>query len=162
MFGNIVVNDMTHARDIQPASGNIRCDHDFVFSAFESFQCFDSLSLGAVGMEDSYGVFAGLELMSNAIGALFRSAKDQRAVVIGSLEQRHQEIKFLLGSCWIDRMRDGLRRRTPSSNFDRFGFLQHGGSKSLNLRRQSRGKEQGLAISGNLPNDATNIWQETH
>src|SRR5882724_5186446 len=37
VFGNIVINDVTDAGDIEPARGDIGRDHHFVFAALESF-----------------------------------------------------------------------------------------------------------------------------
>jgi len=52
VFGNIVINDVTDAGDIEPARGDIGRDHHFVFAALESFERLDPFALRAIRMQD--------------------------------------------------------------------------------------------------------------
>ena len=51
MLRHVVIDDVTHAGNVEPARGDIRRDHDFVFAALETLQRFDALTLRAIGMQ---------------------------------------------------------------------------------------------------------------
>ena len=58
MFGDIVIDDVAHAGNVESAGCDIRRHHHFVLAALESFQCFDSFPLGAVGMQYRDGMLS--------------------------------------------------------------------------------------------------------
>ena len=45
MLRHVVIDYMTHARDVQPARRDIGRNHHFVFSALEALQRLDALTL---------------------------------------------------------------------------------------------------------------------
>src|ERR1700745_1016805 len=100
--------------------------------------------------------------MRHAIGIYFCSAKDQDAVKICSLQQRHQQIEFLISGHRVNCVRDCFRRRAASTNFDQNWIAQSPCSETFDLRWQRSREEQSLTVCGNLLNDATHVWQKTH
>ena len=82
MLGHIVIDDVTHAGDVEPARCDIRSNHDFVFPAFKSFERFDSFALGTIGVQNCDGVFRVFQLVGNTIGAVFGPAENERTVKI--------------------------------------------------------------------------------
>ena len=100
--------------------------------------------------------------MRDAIGAVLRPAKDECAVEVCALQQRHEEIELLFGGHGVNRVCDRFRRRTAHANFHQLGIAQHPGGKPLNLRRQRRGKQKCLSICRNFFNDASHVRQKTH
>ena len=100
--------------------------------------------------------------MRDAVGAVLRAGENQRAVEIGALEQRHEQVEFLLRRDRINRMGDGLGRRTPRADLHHLRLPQNPGGEPLDLRRQGGGKEQGLPVGGNLFHNPPHVGQETH
>ena len=74
--------------------------------------------------------------MRDAIGLLFRPAKNQCAVEICSLEQRHEQIEFLFRCHGIDSMSDGFRRRTARADFNHRRIVQDPRRQTFDLRRK--------------------------
>ena len=103
-----------------------------------------------------------LQLARDAVGAVFGAGKNQRAVVIRALEQRHEQIEFLLGRDRIDRVRDGFGRRTPRADFDHLRIAQNPRGEPLDLGRKRGGEKQRLPVGGNLFDDPAHVGQETH
>ena len=100
--------------------------------------------------------------MRDPVGAVFGAGENQRAVEIGALEQRHEQIEFLLGRDRINRMRNGLGRRTPRADLDHFRLAQNPGGEPLDLRRQRRREKQRLPIGRDLFHDPPHVGQKTH
>ena len=48
MLGDVVIDHVTYAGDVEPARGDVSRYHHFVFAALESVQRFDSFPLRAV------------------------------------------------------------------------------------------------------------------
>ena len=105
---------------------------------------------------------ACFQLDARFVGAVFRPGKNQRAVEIGALEQRHEQIEFLLGRDRINGMRHRLGRRAARADLDHFRLAQNPGGEPLDLRRQRRGEKQRLPIGRNLFDDPAHVGQKTH
>src|SRR5436309_14917847 len=45
MLWHIVVDDMAHTGDVDPARGDVGSNHHFIFATFKTFQRFDALTL---------------------------------------------------------------------------------------------------------------------
>ena len=162
MFRHVVIDDVTDTGDVEAARRNIGRDHDFVFARLKSFQCFDPFTLGAVGMQNRDSMVGLLQFMRDAIGVHFCSAKNQNAVELRSLKQRHEQIEFLFGRDRINRVGDGLGRRTAHANFDQFRIPQDPFGQSLDFRRQGGRKEKRLSIRGNFFDDLADLRQKPH
>ncbi len=113
MLRHVVIDDVTDAGDVEPARGDVGCDHDFVLARLESFERFDSFALGAIGMKHRNGMLRVLQEMGDAVGALFGAAENKDAIVIRALEKRDEQVELLLGCDGINRVRDCFGRRTP-------------------------------------------------
>src|SRR5205085_11935749 len=53
-------------------------------------------------------------------------------------------------------------RRTPDPNLDHLRFPQHPRSQALNLRRERRGKKEGLPVGRDLFDDSAHIREKSH
>ena len=93
---------------------------------------------------------------------IFVRQKIKHAVKIRPLEQRHEQIELLLGRHRINRVRDGLGRRTPHSDFDCFRIAQNPGGEPFDLWRQSGREQKRLPIPRNFFDDSTHVGQKTH
>ena len=103
-----------------------------------------------------------LEEVRDAISVHFGSAKNQYAVEICSLQQRHEEIEFLFRCHGIDCVSDGFRRRTAHADFHQRRIAQYPCGQAFDLRWQCRREQQGLPVRWNFLNDAAHVRQKTH
>ncbi len=102
------------------------------------------------------------QFVSNTIGAVLCARKDQRAVEVRPLQQRHEQIEFLFGGDGVNGVRDSFGGRTAHANFHQLGIAQHPGSQPLDLRWQRRRKKQRLPIGRDFLNDPANIGKKAH
>ena len=58
MLGHIVINDMTHAGDVESARCDVGRHHHFVFAALESLERFDPFALCPIGMQHGHGMLS--------------------------------------------------------------------------------------------------------
>src|SRR6266478_7476936 len=58
MLGHIIIDDMTNAGNIEAARRDVGRDHYFILAALKTFKRFDTLALGAVGMQHRHRMFA--------------------------------------------------------------------------------------------------------
>ena len=110
VLGHIVIDHVTYARDIQSARRNIGRNHHFVFAALESLQRLDAFSLRPIGMQHRHSVLGMFQEVRDPVGILFGPAKNQYAIEICSLQQRHEKIEFLFRGNGINRVGDCFRR----------------------------------------------------
>ena len=61
MAGDIVIDDVRDALDIEPARGEIGGDEHFELAGLEAFERFDALTLRAVRVQDGDGVLLILQ-----------------------------------------------------------------------------------------------------
>ncbi len=95
--GNVVVDDVRHAGDVDAAGGDVRGDHHLVLAGLEAFECLDALRLRAVGVQDGDGMIRGLELAGDLVGAVLGAGENEAAVKIGLLEQCDQQVELEAG-----------------------------------------------------------------
>ena len=117
MLRHIVINDVTDTGDIETARGDVGCDHHFVLATLETFQRFDALALSAIRMQHRHGMLSLFQFVSDPVGPMFRSRKNQRAVKVSAFEKRHQEIELLFGRDRINRVGHGFSGRTANADF---------------------------------------------
>ena len=162
MLRHVVIDDVTYTGDVKAARRDVGGDHHFVFAALESFERFDALALGAIGVQHGDGVSGVFQKMRDPIRILFCPAKNQDAVEVGALQQSDEQIEFLLGRDRVNRVRDCFRRRTARTDLYQFWITQYPCSEALDLRWQRRRKQKRLSIPGNPFHDAAHIWQKSH
>src|SRR5260370_41478750 len=159
---HVVIDDATYSGDVKAALRDVGGVHHFVFTNLESFERFDALALGAIGVQHGDGVSGVFQKMRDPIRILFCPAKNQDAVEVGALQQSDEQIEFLLGRNRINRVRDCFRRRTAHADLHHFRITQHPRSEALDLWWQRRRKQKRLSIPGNLFHYAAHIWQKSH
>ena len=96
MLRHVVVDDVAHVRDVQPARGNVRGHQHLKPAGAEALQRLFALLLRAVRVQHGHGVIVALEQAHDAVGPVLRPAKDQHRVVIHALQQFEQQVGFLL------------------------------------------------------------------
>src|SRR5215475_3915220 len=82
---HIIIDNMAHAREAQPARCDICPNHHFVFSALKSLQRLDAFTLRPIGMQYRHRMLPMLKKMGDPVGILLRTAKNQYAIKVCSL-----------------------------------------------------------------------------
>ena len=75
MLRHVVVDDVAHIRDVQPARGDVRGDEHFKFAVAKTLQRLLAFLLRAVGMQHGHGVVRALERAGDAVGAVLGAAE---------------------------------------------------------------------------------------
>ena len=79
-----------------------------------------------------------------------------------SLQQRHQQIEFLVSGHRINCVRDGLRRGTACADFHQLRIAQHRCCEPFDLGRQRGGEKKRLPGCRNFVENAAHVGQKTH
>ena len=123
MLGDIVINDMGDACDVEPASGNIGSNKDWVFAGAETCEGFGSLRLRSVGVEDPDGMGEVGKAASDAVGAHPGAAENDDAFVVRFFQEAEKEFVFLIRRHGIKRVGDGFGGGLAEADFDRDGLF---------------------------------------
>src|SRR6516162_9974892 len=92
----------------------------------------------------------------------FVRQKNQHAVEICSLQQRHEKIEFLFCCHGINCKCDCLRWRAAGANLHQRGITQHPCRQTFDFRWQRGREKQTLPISRDFFNDTADVRQKTH
>ena len=153
---------MGDARDVQAASGDVGGDQDLVLAALEPVQGLDALALAAVGVHDADPVALLDQAGRDAVGAHAGAAEDEDALELGALQEDLQELELLRGHDGIEAVGDRVRGGVRAADLDLGGIAQGPAGELLDLRRQGRREEEGLAVGGALLDDPLDVRQEAH
>src|SRR5437764_6275538 len=162
VLGHIVIDNMTHASDVESARRDIGRHHHFVLAALKAFERFDPFPLRPVRMQYRNGVLPLLQLVRDAISAVLGPAENQRAVEIRPFEQSHEQVELLLGGHRIYGMGDGFRRRPAHADFHQSRITQHPRSQTFDLRRQRGREKKSLSVRRDFLNDPAHVREKTH
>ena len=92
--GHVEIDDMRDAFNIQPASGDIRGDHDKVSTVFKALQGSLTLTLRAVAVQAGYFVSSALDLICKFLSPVFCTGKDQNRLCGGLLKYFEEKTRF--------------------------------------------------------------------
>src|SRR5436190_1174220 len=79
-----------------PARGNVRGDEHLGAAITKTFARLLALALRSVRVQPATGVIRAFERVRDTVGAMFRPAKNDDRLVIHLIEQREQQLGFLL------------------------------------------------------------------
>lgn len=162
VLGDIVIDDMRNARDVDAPSGDVGGDHDFVAAAFEAFERIDAFRLGSVRVEDGDGVFERFEEASHAVSSVLSAGKDQDAIEVDAFEHGFQEVIFLVARDGVECVIDGFGGGAASADFDFFWILEAPRGELLDFWWDGGGEEESLSIFWASGDDAADIWEKAH
>lgn len=162
VLGHIVVDHVRHPGHIEPARGDVGGDEDAVLAFTKTFQRGGALSLVFLGMNHRHRMVLDPEEVGNAVRPFARAGKDDHALKIIPLEQRHQQIHFLVVEHRMDGVVDRLGDRFLRRDLDALRIFQSKLSHLLQTRRQSRGKEQSLTLGRTVAHDGLDVFDEAH
>ena len=145
--GQIVIDDVADARDVDPARGDIGRDQDRHAAVAEGVERLFTLRLALVAMDRARRDAGSGELAHDLVGSMLGAAEDERALdLLPGLEEQRQERGLLglvdEGDALLDPLDGGRDGR--DGNFGRVGQIFVG--KALDRLRHGRREEQGLAL----------------
>ena len=94
VLGDIVINDMAYFGDIESAGSDIGGDEDLEAAFAEAAERLFALALGAIGMQDGYGMVISFKHAGRAVGPLFGAAKNDNGVVVDAFKQFEEKSVF--------------------------------------------------------------------
>lgn len=159
--GDVVVDDVGDAGDINPAGGDVGGDEDVMVAFAESVQGGLAFGLGEIPLQGRGEESGFVQLFGDAFGAMFGAGKNEDRFGVCLFEEFHQEGRFEMladgvqrvgyGLCWGDAIHlhgDGVGEGVVGEVAH---FFWHGG-----------GEEERLALGGQVFEDAAHIRQKSH
>ena len=95
IIGNIVVDDVGDALDIQPAGSDVSGDHDIQCATFQSVNNFFTQDLGHIAIEGSGFVAPRFELFSELHRFRLGANKDDHGINVIGIEDTGQCVQLL-------------------------------------------------------------------
>ncbi len=160
--GDIVVDHVRDAADVQPALRNVGRDQHADPALAEFGEGLVALGLALVGVERG-GADAGvLEIPHHAIRPDLHSSEDQHGVHLGLLEELDQQ--GALPAPWhrIHGVADRRGRRRPSRHLDDVRPAQVLPRQHLHLGRHGGAEEQRLPVARHGADEAVDLRSEPH
>ena len=160
--GEVIIDDVGDAGDIDAAGGDIGSDEDADFAGFEGFEGAEAMILGFIGMEGGDFEARGFEFAGDAIGAVFGSGEDEDGIVGGIGEEGDEEGEFEVAADFVDGLGDGLCGIGASTDLDGGGLVKELVGEGFDFWGEGSGEEEGLAFFGEGANDAADAGEEAH
>ena len=162
MLGNVVVDDVRNAGNVEPARRDIRRDKHTVFARFEAGKRLDAFPLRAVGVHRGNRDIVGFEPFRNAVGIALRPRENDNAFVVRAFKQREQQIVFLVSGDRIQRVRNRVGGNRARAHVDFDGIAQRPIRNFPNRFVYRCRKKQGLAIFRAHADNRRNVFDKTH
>ena len=162
MLGDIIIDHVRNAGDVEASGGDIGGDEDFILATFEAGEGVFAFALGAIGVEDGDGMLEIFELVGHAVGHHFGARKDDRAIELGVFEESDEELKFLIFGDGVKGVGDRLGGGAALADFHLFGIGEEPFGHGLEFRRKGGGEEESLAGFGESIDDAADLGEEAH
>ena len=149
--------------DVEAARRDVGGHEHLVLAALEPVERLDPLALAAVGMEDAHGVALVQEPGRDAVGAHPRAAEDQDALEVGAAPAGAGAARTS-ATRPPDKTRGRSCRpaRMLAADLDLGRVAERPAGEPLDLGREGRGEEEGLAVLRALLDDALHVGQEAH
>ena len=122
---DIEVHDVRKGLDIDSTRSDVGRHQDPILAGLEPVQRFRPLRLAAISVNPGDLHSPLLELLEDAIGAVFRAREDDRILDLAAVEQRLQKGQLQLLRRGENRLGDADRRRRFAFNGDHRRVLQH-------------------------------------
>ena len=160
--GEVVIDDVRDAVDVDAAGGDVGGDEDAEGAAAEVVEGLEALILGAVGVEGAAGDVEGVEAAGDAVGAVFGAGEDEDAGEGGVFEEVAEETWFEMGGDFVDPLGDGFGGVGAAADLDDFGVVLEFGGEGFDFFGEGGGEEEGLALAGEAADDAADRGEEAH
>ena len=160
--GDVEVDDVTDALDVESAGGDVRRDEDVELPVLELIDAALALHLRHVTVDRGGGVPAGAELLGQGLGLVLRADEDDHPVEVLHLEDAGQRVHLL-------RIRDdevalGDVRVGRGLGLDRdlLRVAEVLLREAADLRGHRGGEQGDLLLLGGLSEDLLDVLREAH
>lgn len=159
---DIEIDDVTDLRHIDTTRGDVGRDEHVVTAITKALQGVLALALSTIRVERSDRMAVAGKELRDAVRAMAGTAEDDDGVVIDLIEKRLEQIGLLIIRDGEDGVLDGGGRRAASTDLNDLGLLHGPLDEGIDVRRDGRGEQAGLALLGAALHDAAHIRQEAH
>ncbi len=157
---HVVVDDVRHGRDVQPAGGDVGGDEDRHAAALEAEHHAVARALGHVAVQRLNVEAAVLHLLVELVGADLRAREDDRLVGLLGLEHL-DELVGLVGGLDVDlELLDGVDGQRRRLDFHEHRVVEVVVGELGDRRRHRRPEERRLAAVGRQSQDLLDVLQE--
>ena len=160
--GQLIVDDVAHAGDVDAASGDVGSDEDAGTPVSELREGALAGALGLVAVDGLGREARFFELLGEAVGAPLRAHEDEHAVHAGVLEEVGQEGALVSRVDEKDALVDLLDGDDSRGDLDADGIDQDLPGQACDVGGHGRRKEHGLPLCGQGGDDLPHIAQEAH
>ena len=162
LVGQVVVDHVAQAGNIDAPGRDVRGDQDFHLAAFEAVQGGLPRVLTLIAV-DAHGLQTGpLQIPHDAVHAVLGPAENQGVLHLRAAQQLRQEVFFIDLIHVIQALIDGLHRGGDGIHLDVGGGGQQVQGELLHLRGHGGGKQQRLPLLGQGMDDAAHVVDEAH
>ncbi|AGW41060.1 two-component system response regulator [Leifsonia xyli subsp. cynodontis DSM 46306] len=160
--GDVEVDDMADAVDIEPPRRHIRGDQNVELARFQLVDCALPLGLCDVAVDRRRRVATGPEPLRERLRLVLRADEDDHPLEVLDLEDASERVDLLRVRNDEIALRRVGRRRRPGLDGDLFGIVQVLLRDAADLRRHRRGEERDLLVIGRVGENRLHILGETH
>lgn len=162
MFGEVVIDDVRDAIDVNTASGDVRRDEHTNRAALEILQRAQALVLRTIRVQSPGADAALLEFAGYLVCTMLGAGKEQDHVEAGIAQQMQQQIHLQIVAHFVNELRDGRGRIGAAANLHRFGVALKLICQRFDFLRERRREHQRLALARQPVHDVANGRQESH
>lgn len=161
-FGEVVVDDVGDAVDVDAAGGDVGGDEHPNGAAFEVGKGAKALVLGAVGVKGGGFDAVAVEVAGDAVGPVLHFGEDEDGVEGGVDEEVEEKGGFEVLGDLVDELGDAFGGVGAFANLDGFGSLLKFVGEGFDLAAEGGGEHKGLTPGGEGFDDALDGGEETH
>ncbi len=159
--GNVVVDDMGYAGDVDAPGGDVGGHQDLEFAGAKAVERGLSPSLGKVPLNGRRTVSGTEQFISQLFGAVLGAGEDQDGTGVGIVQDRHQQRCFQVLGHRVKGVAHGVRR-CGGADLNGLGPVQDLAGQRADLARHGRRKEERLPLFGKLLQDTADVGQKSH
>ena len=133
--GDLEVDDVAHARDVDAAGGDVRSDEDVQLPRPEGLHGSVALGLGLVAVDGLGLDLVALQVADDLVCAVFGAGENQGRFNLLLLQQVHQEFAFIVLIHEKHVLVHGVSGGALLCYLNALGILEHGAGELQNIRR---------------------------
>ena len=158
---DVVVDDVGDLRNINAPGGDVGGHQNLELPVAESVEGGLTLSLGEVSLDRCRTIAGPGQLFADAFGPVFGPGEHEHRVGIGMAQQLQEQLRFQVRGDRVEGMTDRLSRR-GNADLDGGRVPQYFICQMPDLVGHGGGKEQGLTVLGDLPDDPPDVREKAH
>ena len=160
--GDVVVDDVADALDVEAAGGDVGRDEDVELGVLELADRALAHLLGHVAVDRRRGEAAGPQLLGQRLGLVLRADEDDHPLEVLDLEDAGEGVDLLRVGDREVALGDVRGGRGPVLDRDLVGLLEVLLRDPADLRRHGRREQRDLLVLGRVGEDGLDVLGEAH